>query len=84
MLNRLLIPLHPSVSKPAEEQFTRDLEAIPGVLVALSNPQTEMIYLVHQCDSISLEKLSTLLNASSFIEDDGFYKSADSQRKLKA
>ena len=84
MLNRLLIPLNPNISKPAEEQFTRELEAIPGVLVALSNPQTEMIYLVYQSEDTPLERLGAVLSASGFMEDDKFYSSALKTHKFQA
>jgi|GEM_PF-1746751 len=73
MLNRLLIPLNSNLSKSADERFTRELEAIPGVLVALSNPQTEMIYLVYQRDHTPLERLGAVLEASGFIDDDKYY-----------
>ena len=73
MLNRLIIPLNPDISKLAEEQFTRELEAIPGVLVVLSNPQTEMIYLVFQSERTPLEHLRAVLEASGFMENDKLY-----------
>jgi len=84
MLNRLLIPLNPNISKPAEERFTRELEAIPGVLVALSNPQTEMIYLVYQRDNTPLERIEAVLEASGFIEDNKLYSRVLEAHKLQA
>ncbi len=68
MLHRILIPLSPNTSKVTEEKLIAALGAIPGVIIALNNAQTEMIYVAYHQENTQLEQLNAVLHASGFTE----------------